>query len=78
MGRKVESVGLLKLTARDRRIARRMLEREHFGEEGRELEWRREVQVMLMLNVKVEIQILSEREGGLEGWLDGKLVDMVG
>ena len=46
-----------------------MLERDVFEvEEG----WRREVQVMLMLNVKAEIQVLEAREGGLGGWLRGK------
>ena len=51
----------------------RMLEKDISGEEGREKEWRRELQVMLMLNVKAEIQILSSGEG-LERWLDGKLL----
>jgi meiotic recombination protein SPO11 len=35
--------------------------------------WRRELQVMLMLNVKAEMQILEQRDEGLRGWLDGKL-----
>jgi meiotic recombination protein SPO11 len=69
----VEKVGLLELTSRDRRIARRMLEKETMEEEGREAEWRRELQVMLMLNLKAEIQILSDGDGGLEKWLDEKL-----
>jgi meiotic recombination protein SPO11 len=64
---------LLELTSRDRRIARRMLEKETMEEEGREVEWRRELQVMLMLNLKAEIQILSDGDGGLEKWLDEKL-----
>jgi meiotic recombination protein SPO11 len=69
---------LLKLSARDRRIARKMLEKEHiFGEDGMEQEWRREVQVMLMLNIKAEIQILGNGQA-LERWLDGKLCDAVG
>jgi meiotic recombination protein SPO11 len=67
--------GLLKLSARDRRIARKMLEKEDvFGEEGIELEWRKEMQVMLMLNVKAEIQVLGNGEN-LRRWLDGKLLD---
>lgn len=44
------------------------------GEEG-EAEWRREVQCMLFLNLKAEIQVLGggERlgrwvEGGIGGW----------
>ncbi|KAG9245941.1 Spo11/DNA topoisomerase VI subunit A [Calycina marina] len=72
---KHEEVGLLRLTPRDRRIARGILGRETFDEGG---EWRREVQVMLMLGVKAEIQILSQRGGGLERWLDGRLVEELG
>jgi meiotic recombination protein SPO11 len=67
-----DMTGLLKLSSRDRRIAMRMLEKDIFEECGREEEWRREVQVMLMLNVKAEIQILSAGQG-LEDWLDRKL-----
>ncbi|KAG0646636.1 Meiotic recombination SPO11 [Hyphodiscus hymeniophilus] len=67
-----DKTGQLKLSARDRRIAGKMLEKDIFAEEGREAEWRREVQVMLMLNVKAEIQILSSGVG-LEKWLDGEL-----
>ena len=68
-----DKAGLLKLTSRDRRIATRMLEKDALGEGGRDLEWRREFQVMLMLNIKAEIQILSSGEGGLENWLDCRL-----
>lgn len=66
--------GLMRLSSRDRRIANRMLERPSF-QEGVEPEWRRELQVMLMLNCKAEIQILSDGGTGLEDWLDTKLVD---
>jgi meiotic recombination protein SPO11 len=65
-----QNQGLLRLSARDRRKAARMLEREVFMKE--EPEWRRELQVMLMLNVKAEIQLLEAREGGLVRWLGGK------
>lgn len=65
--------GLLRLTARDRRKATLMLEKEIFAEDGPEVGWRRELQVMLMLNVKAEIQLLSGREGGLERWLEERL-----
>ncbi|TAQ87210.1 hypothetical protein B7494_g4466 [Chlorociboria aeruginascens] len=65
-------VGLLKLTSRDRRIATRMLGKETFSEEGMEMEWRRELQVMLLMNLKAEIQILGNGEE-LESWLNGKL-----
>lgn len=69
-----DKTGLLKLSARDRRIAIRMLEKDIFEEGGREDEWRRELQVMLVLNRKAEIQILSSGEG-LECWLNVELVD---
>lgn len=66
-------VGLLRLSTRDRTIATRMLEREAF-QEGRG-EWRKELQTMLMLNFKAEIQILNDGSSGLETWLDMKLID---
>ncbi|KAH6665770.1 Spo11/DNA topoisomerase VI subunit A [Halenospora varia] len=59
--------GILRLLARDRRIAGKMLEREDLDEE-----WRRELRVMLVLNVKAEIQILGGGES-LGRWLDEKL-----
>lgn len=39
-------------------------------------EWKREVQVMLLLNVKAEIQILGNGER-LGEWLDGRLMGSV-
>lgn len=64
--------GVLRLSARDRRIAGKMLEREDLDEE-----WGRELRVMLMLNVKAEIQILGGWKS-LGQWLDGKLcVDLM-
>lgn len=63
---------LLDLTARDWRMAVNMLER--LCDAGLEVEWRREIQVMLMLGVKAEIQIVNGGDGDqLCGWLDGKL-----
>jgi meiotic recombination protein SPO11 len=70
-----EKISLLRLSRRDRRIATRMLGREMFQEGG--VGWRRELQVMLMLNCKAEIQILSSGDAGLEGWLDMKLINAV-
>ncbi|CAG8972767.1 hypothetical protein HYALB_00006859 [Hymenoscyphus albidus] len=69
--------GLLKMTSRDRRIAGKMLGKKMFEEGGCESECRRELQVMLMLNVKAEIQILGNGER-LGGWLDGKLKEGIG
>lgn len=71
-----EKVGLLRLSGRDRRLASRMLGRGVFQKGG--VGWRRELQVMLMLNCKAEIQILSSEDPGLEGWLNIKLVDALG
>lgn len=69
-----DETGLLRLTARDRRRARRMLGNKELVEEGEETEWRRDLQYMLMLNVKAEIQILSNQEGGLERWLEREIL----
>ena len=68
--------GLLRLSVRDRRRATKMLGKDEWAEDGREKEWRREVQVMLMLNIKVEMEIMSEREGGMEAWLERELTSM--
>jgi meiotic recombination protein SPO11 len=65
--------GLLKLSGRDRRRASRMLMREPLDENGEEPVWRREVQVMLMLNIKAEIQLLDARKGGMGSWLDAHM-----
>lgn len=69
-----EGKGLLRLTGRDRRKAIKMLEWDVLREEGMEREWRREVQIMLMLGVKAEMEILGGREGGVDGWVEGKLL----
>lgn len=69
--------GLLHLSVRDRKRAMKMLGKDEWAENGREREWRREVQVMLMLNIKAEMEILNEREGGMEAWLEKKLTCMV-
>jgi meiotic recombination protein SPO11 len=63
-----DAQGLLRLTARDRKIALKLLEKRL--SDG---DWMRELQIMLMLNVKAEIQILGGREA-LEEWLDSKLL----
>lgn len=61
--------GLMKLTARDRTKAVRMLEWDLCSETGPEQDWRHELQTMLMLNVKAEMQILDELPGGLVSFL---------
>jgi len=65
--------GLLQLSKRDRHLALRMLQKNVFTENGPEPKWRRELQIMLMLGVKAEIQILEGREGGLHAWLKERL-----
>jgi len=64
-----DTKGLLKLTRRDREMASKMLQNTVFKQEE---EWRRELQVMLMLNMKAEIQILGSGDR-LEHWLDRRL-----
>lgn len=62
------------LTLRDRRKAIAMLTRSPvFGDHGPEPKWRAELQRMLLMNYKAEIEALYERQGGVEAWLDCKL-----
>lgn len=65
--------GLMRLTARDRTKAARMLEWNLCSDEGPEQGWRQELQTMLMLNIKAEMQILNEALGGLVFWLSHEL-----
>ncbi|KAA8617715.1 DNA topoisomerase VI subunit A [Pyrenophora tritici-repentis] len=65
--------GLMKLTARDRTKAARMLEWNLCAEDGPEQGWRQELQKMLMFNIKAEMQILDELPGGLISWLSSEL-----
>lgn len=73
-----EVAGLLTLTKRDRRIAKKMLGRQTEGasELIEDVDCRRELQVMLLLNVKAEIQVLGSGEK-LGSWLDGKLLEAI-
>lgn len=74
----LEGKGLLRLTKKDRKKAAKMLEWDVLKEGGLEMGWRREVQIMLMLGVKAEMEILGGREGGVEGWVERKLVERNG
>jgi meiotic recombination protein SPO11 len=65
--------GLLRMSARDRNKASRMLEWDICAENGPEVEWRRQLQEMLVLNIKAEMQILEERPGGLARWISDAL-----
>ena len=66
--------GLLPLSMRDRKLAKKMLAQSSLMEENGESEWRRELQIMLTLGCKAEMEILDDREGGVEGWLEEALV----
>ena len=70
----VDGMGVLRLSLRDRRKARQLLKKEELDEGGEEADCRRDLQVMLLLNVKAEIQILSNLEGGLGRWLEKELI----
>lgn len=63
--------GLIPLTKRDRRKARQLLDKALYDEGGAENGWRMELQVMLMLNTKAELQILDEVPGALHNILRG-------
>lgn len=53
--------GLLKLSKGDRKKAAKMLENNAvLAEDGEEKEWRRDLQVMMMLGVKAEMEILEK------------------
>lgn len=65
---------ILSLTSSDRKKILAMLRNNPvWSNDGPEPEWRLELQRMLLLNAKAEIEMLYEREGGLEGWIDRKL-----
>ena len=68
--------GLLRLSGRDRHKATKMLENSSIlREDGEEADWRRELQVMLVLNVKAEMEILEQGLVGVEGWVERKLLE---
>lgn len=65
---------LLPLTPRDRRKIITMLRNNPIlGDGGPEPEWHAELQRMLMLNVKAEIEMMYDRDGGLELSIDRKM-----
>lgn len=66
--------GLLPLSTRDRKMAKNMLERSCLGNEKKEIELRRELQLMLMLGCKAEMEMLNDREGGVVRWLEDMLI----
>ncbi|KXG50117.1 Winged helix-turn-helix transcription repressor DNA-binding [Penicillium griseofulvum] len=65
---------LLSLTARDRKKIIAMLRNSPvWASDGPEPEWRAELQRMLILNLKAEIEILYGCPGGLEGWINRRM-----
>ena len=68
----------LYLSKRDRKKAIKMLESsEVVSEGGVEQSWRRELQVMLMLSFKTEMEALSNKKDGLVDWVkDGLLAEL--
>lgn len=65
------------MSFRDRTKAAKMLKWDIMKENGLETEWRRELQVMLMLNLKAEMELLDECDGGLEAWVEARLVSEI-
>jgi len=65
----------LALTDRDRKKASKMLEWDHVGGTDGEHSWRRELQLMLMLGYKAEIQALDETTKGVSEWVRQRLVE---
>ncbi|KAJ5927025.1 Winged helix-turn-helix transcription repressor DNA-binding [Penicillium verrucosum] len=65
---------LLSLTMRDRKKIVAMLRNSPvWASDGPEPEWRAELQRMLVLNLKAEIEILYGCQGGLEGWINRRM-----
>ena len=73
-----DAQGVMKLTARDRKKAHHILEWGVCGEHGSEPAWRAELQRMLVLNIKAEMQILDDLPGGLVSWMSNQLEVMQG
>ncbi|KAE8144853.1 meiotic recombination protein spo11 [Aspergillus avenaceus] len=69
-----EDEASMSLTARDRKkIVAMLCNSPVWAVEGPEPEWRAELLLMLMLNLKAEIEILYDRKDGLERWIDQKM-----
>ncbi|KAF1998202.1 DNA topoisomerase IV, alpha subunit [Amniculicola lignicola CBS 123094] len=68
-----DAQGLMRLTPRDRKKARCMLEWDLCAEDGPEPAWRQSLQTMLMLNVKAEMQFFEQLPGGLSAWVEEEL-----
>ncbi|KAH8702282.1 putative meiosis-specific topoisomerase Spo11 [Talaromyces proteolyticus] len=47
-----------------------------FAEDGPQPDWRAGLQIMMMLNIKVETEVLYEASGSLERWIDSKMMSL--
>ncbi|CRG87269.1 meiotic recombination protein SPO11 [Talaromyces islandicus] len=67
----------ISLTPRDSKKIQKMLSNNPvFTEDGPQPDWRAELQTMMLLNMKVETEVLYGAEGGLEKWMDAQMVSM--
>jgi meiotic recombination protein SPO11 len=64
---------LLPLTLIDREWIRAMLARQSTSLDNVQQQCRSELQEMLVLNLKAEIQLLDDRSGGLVDWLEDRI-----
>ena len=64
---------LLPLTLIDREWIRAMLARQSTGLDNVQQQCRSELQEMLVLNLKAEVQLLDDRPGGLVDWLEERI-----
>lgn len=78
-GARIVLDSLIQLTPSDRKTAQRILQaiagdedEQHVDPDQEDVEQLREIQVMLMLNVKAEIQAIDNK-GDLSSWLDKKM-----
>lgn len=51
-----------------------MMKKISLKKNGQDKEWKRELQVMLMLGLKAEMEVLGNRNKGLEAWVERKLI----
>lgn len=72
-GYMTELQGWMRMTVRDRKKAIQMLGWDLCCETGPEQEWRHQLQAMLTLNIKAEIQILEDISGGVVSFLATEL-----
>lgn len=67
--------GLMALTRRDRHKARSMIDSSAAAADSPDMEWNLELQVMLMLNLKAELQLLDALPNGLSSMVQGELLN---